>query len=551
MLTLLSIKDFTLIKNLEIEFNSGFTVLTGETGAGKSILLDAITLALGGRGDPHWIRHGCDRCEIIASFTIEDLPFVKEWLQIHELESDNECIIRRILNHDGRTRGMINGTNVPIQSLKELGQILLHIHGQHEQYALFKREYLRLLLDRYANHSDLLKTVQQDFYAWQQIQREINTLQTDNDTQKIEFLQFQVQELQRLSLTLDELTSLEQSHKRLSNIGQLQEYYQRAIICLREGEETNVFKLLHQAQQAITLALPVESRLKNVIDLLANAEIHCQEALNEIEDHLQQLDLDPSALQKVEQRLSDIYQIARKYRVKANEIPALLQSLQSELDSLQHADQRKNILQEKLLKAAQVYQQSAAILTNSRQNTALKLSQSVTQYMRKLGMTGGQFQIHITPIEHFSAQGVDQVEFLVTANPGQPLQALHKVASGGELARINLAIQVVTAQRGNTPSLIFDEVDVGIGGGVAEIVGKLMRDIGNKAQVLSVTHLPQVAAKGHHHLQVTKQQIKKETLINVTYLSESEKIQELARMLGGLKITAQTLAHAREMLTAD
>lgn len=551
MLTLLSLKDFTLIKNLEIEFNSGFTVLTGETGAGKSILLDAITLALGGRGDPHWIRHGCERCEITASFSIEDLPLVKEWLQAHELESDNECIVRRILNQDGRTRGMINGTNVPIQSLKELGQLLLHIHGQHEQYALFKREHLRLLLDRYANHSDLLKTVQQDFYAWQQIQREINSIHTDNDTHKIEFLQFQVQELQRLSLTLDELTNLEQSHKRLSNIGQLQEYYQRAIHCLREGEETNVLKLIHQAQQAITLALPVESRLKNTLDLLANAEIHCQEALTELDDHLQQLDLNPSALQKAEQRLNDIYQIARKYRVKANEVPALLQHLQSELDSLQHADKRKSILQEKLAKAAQVYQQGTAILTKSRQNTAQKLSQSVTQYMRKLGMTGGQFQIEITPQEHFSAQGVDQVEFLVTANPGQPLQALQKVASGGELARINLAIQVVTAQRGNTPSLIFDEVDVGIGGGVAEIVGQLMRDIGNQAQVLSVTHLPQVAAKGHHHLQVTKQQIKKETQVNVTYLSEPEKIQELARMLGGLKITAQTLAHAKEMLTTN
>jgi DNA repair protein RecN (Recombination protein N) len=552
MLNYLAIKDFAIIEQLEMEFQPNFTVLTGETGAGKSILIDALEIALGGRAENHVIRSGAQRCEITLSFNLQKIPTAQSWLEQNELTSDDECIVRRTISADGRSRCSINGHTCPLQQLKELGSLLVNVHGQHENQALAKREMQRELLDGIANNEMLCKQVKAIYQQWSQTKQILETLQTNTQDREArrEFITFQLQELLALALGENEVNELDQEHKKLSSSEQLLNASQLTIQNLSESEESNVLSLLHTSITHLEKAATIEPKINNAAKLLNEAIIQIEEASHELRKYVESFELNAERLTWIEQRLNKIHELARKHRIKPNELFVLTQNLETELKHLEQGEGNRQQLEEKLTALEKQYNQIAQQLTHSRQQAAEKLTKNVTTQMQKLGMRGGKFAAQLEKIEIMNAHGAERIEFLVSANPGQPPQPLNKIASGGELSRIGLAIQVIAAQEDNTPTLIFDEVDAGIGGGTAEIVGQLLRTLGNKAQVLCITHLPQVAAQGHHHWQVQKTTQKNTTKTQIHALNEKEKIQEIARMLGGVKITEQTLAHAKEMLTA-
>lgn len=555
MLKFLNIQNFTIINELELEFETGMTVLTGETGAGKSILIDALLLALGGRAESSIIKHGEERCSITASFFIDKLSTIQQWLIEHELSQDKECILRRTINHDGRSRAFINGQTVPVQLLRELGSLLINIHGQHENQTLIKPDKQRMLLDGYGNLIPLVKKTQQLFNDWQKTQDALQQLQTQNkqNQERYDLLKYQVQELDKLALQTNELEQLDKEQRQLANAGSLLESGQKTMSLLSENSETNIIRLLNTAHQQILHLQRVDTKFTEIAELINNALINAEEANNELERYFDKMELNPERLEWVEQRLSTIHEFARKHRINPNELIALQQQLTQELDQIENSDTHLEKLQKKAEQITQDYLKAAEELSKKRLQTAKKLAPLVTAKIHELGMPGGRFHIEISrnPNNVYSSYGLEKIEFQVSANPGQPLQSLAKVASGGELSRMSLAIQVLTAQNETTPTLIFDEVDVGIGGGTAEIVGRLLRSLAQHSQILCVTHLPQVAAQGHHHIQVDKTTSDKTTKTQITFLNKDLKIQEIARMLGGLKITEQTLAHAREMVEAN
>ncbi len=552
MLNHIQIQNFTIIDQVSLDLSVGMTVLTGETGAGKSILIDALSLALGGRADSKVVRHGTQRCDITATFDIRSINAAQKWLSEHDLNNDNECILRRVINSDGPSRSFINGQPMPLQLVRELGELLVDIHGQHEHHSLLKRDVQRQLLDDYAGHDDLLAKTQAIYQLWRTTSQNYNDLLTSSRDQaaRSEFLRFQVQELSQLGLTENELETLDKEHKQLANMGELINNCQHALTVLQEKEQDNALQLLKQAQNALASLKHLDDKISSSSQLLDSAIIQTQEAVDELSHYVDKLELNPHRLQEIEQRLADIHNIARKHRVKPKEIATILAQFENELTQLENSDQNLQALQEKLQLLEKDYLTIAIQLSNSRQKIAKKLCKLIQDSMHQLGMPGGKFEIQLEKIKESSINphGLERIEFMVSANPGQPLQPLAKVASGGELSRISLAIQVITAQSNVTPTLIFDEVDVGIGGSIAAIVGQLLRQLGNSAQVLCVTHLAQVAAYGHHHLQVNKSTEKNQTRTEIKLLKNEEKIQEIARMIGGVKITKQTLAHAKEML---
>ena len=555
MLQFLNIQNFTIISELELEFENGMTVLTGETGAGKSILIDALLLALGGRAENSIIKHGEERCSITASFIIDKLPTVQQWLTEHELSEDKECILRRTINLDGRSRAFINGQTVPVQLLRELGSLLVNIHGQHENQNLIKPDKQRSLLDAYGNLIPLTKKTQQLYNDWHKAQDALHQLQTQNkqNQERYDLLKYQVQELDKLALQADELEHLDKEQRQLANAGSLLENGQKTINLLDENGETNIISLLNTAHQQILHLQRFDTKFNEIAELINNALINAEEANNELQRYFDKFELNPERLEWVEQRLSSIHEFARKHRINPNELIALHQRLAHELDQIENSDIHLEKLQSKVEELAQDYLKTAEELSKKRLQTAKKLAPLVTEKIQELGMPGGRFHIEISRNANnaYSSYGLEKIEFQVSANPGQSLQPLAKVASGGELSRMSLAIHVLTAQNETTPTLIFDEVDVGIGGGTAEIVGLLLRSLAKHSQILCVTHLPQVAAQGHHHIQVGKTTSNKTTKTQVAFLDKASKIQEIARMLGGLKITNQTLAHAREMVEAN
>lgn len=552
MLNHIQIQNFTIIDQISLDLSAGMTVLTGETGAGKSILIDALSLALGGRADNKVIRHGTQRCDITATFDISSVIAAQKWLSEHDLNNDNDCILRRVINVDGPSRSFINGQPMPLQLVRELGDLLVDIHGQHEHHSLLKRDVQRQLLDDFAGHADFLAKTQSLYQQWRTTTQNYNDLLTRSRDQaaRSEFLRFQVQELSQLDLSEKELESLDKEHKQLANMGELINNCQHALTVLHEKEDDNALQLLKQAQAALATLKHLDEKISTSSELLDSAIIQTQEAVDELNHYVDKLELNPHRLQEIEQRLVDIHNISRKHRVKPEEIPTLLQQFVNELQQLENSNQNLQVLQEKLQSLEKEYHSVAIQLSNSRQKVAKKLSKNIQESMQQLGMPGGKFDIQLETIKDslINPYGLERIEFVVSANPGQPLQSLAKVASGGELSRISLAIQVITAQTNVTPTLIFDEVDVGIGGSTAAIVGQLLRQLGNTAQVLCVTHLAQVAAQGHHHLQVNKFTEKNQTRTQINQLNVEEKIQEIARMIGGMKITKQTLAHAKEML---
>ena len=552
MLSHIHIRDFAIIDRLELELEGGMTVLTGETGAGKSILVDALALALGDRADSETIRHGADKAEISATFETAQIPAAARWLAENDLDMDGECQIRRILNREGRSKGYINGSPAPMASLKALGDLLLDIHGQHEHQSLMRREAQREVLDDYGRQAKNLEQVAKCHRDWHAAREELERLQRESDErgERLELLRYQVEELDQLALADGELERLDEEHGRLANAGRLLESGQRALAMLDADEESAAATLIAHAQHDLESLRELDGGLAAACELVEGALIQLREGAGELRGYLERLELDPQRLNWVEERIGVIHDLARKHRVEPAGLAELFEHLQQELSGLENADQRLGGLDEEVARLAESYRAAAAKLTKARRKAGDQLAKKVSAAMQELGMKGGRLEVSLEPLEGdaFSPLGLERVEFLVSANPGQPLKSLGKVASGGELSRISLAIQVIIAHTARIPTLIFDEVDTGVGGGVAEIVGRTLRTLGESRQVLCVTHLPQVAAQGHHHLQVSKVRGKSNTQTGIRVLEDKDRVEEVARMLGGVKITEQTLAHAEEMI---
>lgn len=551
MLTHLAIRDFAIIETLELEFGAGMTVLTGETGAGKSILVDALGLVLGDRADADVIRHGAERAEITAEFDLGHLPATAAWLEQQEL-SGSECILRRIIGRDGRSRSQINGRSVPLALLKELGEQLLDIHGQHEHQSLLRPLIQMELLDGYGGYTAARAEIARLHTEWKRSATRLQGLKAAaaNRDARLEVLRYQVNELDALAPQPGELPELDAEHRRLANRSRLAEGVQAALAALYENEDGSAYQTLHHARSTLAPLTELDPQLRPADELLSAAELQLTEASDALRHYAAGLDMDPQRLEWLDQRLGSLHEIARKHRVEPDTLPDLAARLHAELEQLENADVALQELEQELARLRTTYRKAADDLHAHRVQTAADLGKRVTASMQELGMPGGRFAIAVTADpEHFTASGIDQVEFQVSANPGQPLKPLAHVASGGELSRIALAIQVIAAQASAIPSMVFDEVDAGIGGGVAEIVGRRLRSLGEKRQVLCVTHLPQVASQAHRHLRVSKQTHGQLTRTHVEALDRKAQVEELARMLGGVEITETTRKHAREMLT--
>ena len=553
MLVHLSVHNYAIVEHLDLELQRGMTVISGETGAGKSIMLDALGLALGDRADSSVVRQGADKADILASFDLADIPDAQAWLAARDLDNDGLCILRRVITAEGRSRGYINGSPCPQGDLKALGELLIDIHSQHEHQSLLKPDTHRRLLDEYAGAQELARQVHLAAQRWKQTRQTLDRLSNASDEQRArhQLLSYQLEELENLALGEHELEQLEQEHKNLANAGQLLGACQQVMELCSENDAGNVLSALTSSLQRLTAFQGQSGALGEAVNLLASAQIQVEEAVGELNRFIDHFDADPQRQQALEERLDAIYSLARKHRVQPAELPELQQRLLSELESLNADDEAVERLGEELEAYARHYLEKAEELSRVRQAAATCLGEAVEDEIQRLGMPGGRFSVVLKPVApgENPPHGLELVEFLVSANPGQPPRALAKVASGGELSRISLAIQVITAQTSRTPTLVFDEVDVGIGGPTAEIVGQLLRRLGERGQVLTVTHLPQVAAQGHNHLFVHKARGADETRTAVAELNGDARVEEIARMLGGVDLTEQSLAHARQMVS--
>jgi DNA repair protein RecN (Recombination protein N) len=552
MLVHLTIRDFVIVDWAELTFKPGFTVLTGETGAGKSILIDALMLVLGERGEVGQIRHGCERAEIIAEFDINPIPGMQDWLREKDLQADpGICLLRRILDVNGRSRSYINGCSVTLQQLRAAGEQLVDIHGQHAHQSLLRGEMQRDLLDGYAGNSELAKAVATAYQHWQQLHQQQLAREQDaaHFLQEREQLEWQLQELSALNFSLEAWQTLQADYSRLSHTANLLEAAESSLEILSESESATLGQL-HTVLARLRHLLDYDSHLKSPYDLLETTQVQLQEAVYELKHYQQSLDLDPQSLHIAEERMAAIHTLARKYHIPPEEIPDLLQRTMQRLQEL-GGDADGSSLAAAVSSAQATYDELADTLSIARRKAAETLACQVTRAMQTLAMSGGCFNIVLTPFNHGNAHGREQIEFQVSTHGGLPPRPLAKVASGGELSRISLAIQVITSQVGTAPTLIFDEVDAGIGGRVAEIVGKLLKQLGKTRQVLCITHLPQVASMGDQHWQVFKTAepaADKAVLSSIHSLNEQERVEEIARMLGGVNITATTRKHAAEML---
>ncbi len=554
MLSHIYLKDFAIIEKLDLELKSGMTALTGETGAGKSILIDAIGLVLGDRADSGIVRHGAEKTEITLSVDIEDTPTAKQWLIEQDLrqdgDEDDECILRRVITATGKSRAWINGSPCNLKMMRELGEQLVDIHGQHEHQSLMKKNMQRSMLDDFAGNQNLIKKVSEAYDSWKELSNKLSLLSNQNSDHqaKLDLLRFQTQELDELQLSENESQSLDEEHARLSNSGHLIDTSSYCVVQLYDADEQSIYSNISDVVQRIEAAKQLDSILQEPLELLQNAQIQIQESADLLRRYQESVELDPERLDWVNQRLSSFHELARKHQTTPDQLFEKWQSLHESLASLSGDDYDLDALQAKLEKTEEYYVNTAEALSKARQKSAKLLSTGVSKEMQQLGMEGGKFAIQISKADNFTNYGIDDIEFTVSANPGQPLKALNKVASGGELSRISLAIQMIAAQRVTLPALIFDEVDSGIGGGIAEVVGKQLRKLGSSRQVLCVTHLPQVASCAHNHHKVTKIKNGKTTSTGMLVLDSEQRVDEIARMMGGIDITQTTLDLAKEML---
>ncbi|MET0264847.1 MAG: DNA repair protein RecN [Duganella sp.] len=548
MLRTLSIRDFVIVDSIELEFSAGFTVFTGETGAGKSILIDALTLALGGRGDASMVREGAPKADITADFVATEQA--SAWLAAHEFAvEEGGALLRRVIDNAGRSKAYINGIAATAAQLRELGDMLVDIHGQHAHQSLMKTDAQRALLDSQAGADG--RPVAAAYRAWRAIARQVEEFDTNaaNVLYERERLEWQVSELEKLAVKPGEWAEVSNEQSRLSHAASLLEGAQEALSVLSEAEEHPVISQLSSLNQKLTKLAAVDSGLQAVVELIEPARIQLQEAVYAINDYLDRVDLDPERLRSVEARMDAIHSAARKFRVPEEQLPEEHARLAQQLAQLADASDVEGLRkQEEKLKAA--YMTVAQQLSATRAAAGRQLAEAVTAAMQELSMTGGRFDIALNPAEP-GAHGLEQVEFLVAGHAGVAARPLAKVASGGELARISLAISVITSKAATTPTLIFDEVDSGIGGGVAEVVGRLLRRLGQERQVLCVTHLPQVASQAGQHFQVAKRTLASGTTTSrIDVLDATARVEEVARMLGGIEITATTRQHARELLAS-
>jgi len=550
MLNQLTIRDFAIVETLELELNNGMTVVSGETGAGKSIMLDALGLTLGNRAESGAVRHGADKTDISASFALETIPEASTWLNENDLDNDGECILRRVITKEGRSRCYINGRPTPAAMVKELGQHLIAIHGQHEHQRLLKKDYHRTLLDEFGTQTKLAEQVRQEFNQWQKLDSELKRLseQSDEQTARVQLLSYQIEELDQLALAEGELKQLEEEQKTLANAENIITTGQQLISITSDSEDNNCSQLLNHCLSLLQDMQSESPSVRQANEMLNSALIQVEEAGNEIRHFLDRVEINPERQQEVEERLSSIFDIARKHTVTPDHLPEFHRTLSEELAGLSRSDEALEQLAIDAETAKNRYSEAAEKLSAKRASSAAKISKLVDQQLRSLGMPSAELSVALNKLEKPGANGLEDVEFLIITNKGQPAKPLAKIASGGELSRISLAIQVITAQTSTTPTLIFDEVDVGIGGAIAEVVGKLLRQLGESAQILTVTHQPQVASQGHQHLFVSKRSDQTNTHTQITELDRNNRIQEVARMLGGIDITERSMEHAKEML---
>ncbi len=551
MLTHLQLRDLAIVDKVELEFKAGLSALTGETGAGKSIIVDALLLAAGGRAGTDVVRHGAERAEVSASFTVPSGP-AADWLQEQSIEHQGEVILRRVVGADGRSRAYLNGQMVSLQALREFSDFVIEIHGQQEFQHLVKRSAQRALLDAHGVPRELREAVSAVYADYRQCREQLDALETAaaQRESRLDYLQFQLAELKAEVGNTADIEQLFAEQKRFANRGRLAAAARAALELADESEIANAHDLLAKAGAAIRTAAESDAELATAAGLLQEAQVAAREASSALSHYLEALDIDPARLEDLERRAASLEALARKHRVAVTDLPQVLEQTARELGSLQSADATLAQLQQQLGELTARYQKAAAALSNARQRAARDLGEQISRLMQGLGMVGGRFEARVeSNPATFGLQGVDEIDFLVSANPGQPLKALAKVASGGELSRISLAIQVAAAA--DTPALcmVFDEVDAGVGGAVAEIVGRQLRELGKRAQVLCVTHLPQVASQAHGQFRVVKLSDGKTTRTAVNALTAEERVEEIARMLGGVSITGTAREHAREMLS--
>ncbi|GAB2508436.1 DNA repair protein RecN [Microbulbifer agarilyticus] len=548
MLLHLSISQFTLVDQLELEFGNGTSTLTGETGAGKSITLDALGLALGDRGNGELVRAGAKRADIHATFDISNHEEARTWLEEQEMDAEREVILRRTISADGRSRAYINGQPVTLMQLRTLGEQLIDIHSQHEHQSLLKKDTHRRLLDEYAHAEGHSAEVRIHYKTWQDQYRRYRRLaDSAEETQaRRDLLEYQLEELAQLDLKPGELEELESEQRQLANAGDiLNGSYQLA--AMLNGGEGDIAEQLHRALQLVS-AMPEQSpALAEVAQMLDSARIQIDEAGSTLSRHIDSFEMNPERLTEVEERLSAIYSIARKHRIQPTQLAELQQQWQQELEEIGAPDALDKLANE-CKKLEQAFRVAAGKLSKLRIAAAKKLADAVNSQLADLAMPHARVELALTAQEKPTATGLEEVEILIATNPGQPARALGKIASGGELSRVSLAIQVVTAQTSRTPTLVFDEVDVGIGGATGDVVGKLLRQLGERGQVICVTHLAQVAARAHRQYLVEKHSDGEAAFVALRELKDAERSAEVARMLGG-EATAQSLAHAEEMLT--
>ncbi|MEM8984800.1 MAG: DNA repair protein RecN [Pseudomonadota bacterium] len=555
MLESLQVRHFALIDSLALDVDGGLTVLTGETGAGKSILLDALGLVLGARADKAAVRHGADKAEVSALFHVGSRDDVKAWLAEQALidaDTSDECLVRRVVTSDGRSRAFINLRPVTVQHLRELGTMLVEIHGQHAHHALLKSTTQRDLLDGFAGHADLIATCRQRYGELNAARAACDALreQLTAREDRLQFLQFQSSELEPLLASAEAFTALTNERNRLAHADRLNDATTTALSSLYDSDDSAQSRIA-AAGRALDGIVDIAAELAPARELLNEADVLVSEVVEAVRRYADQLEANPARLDDLESTLASVTHAARKQGIDVSELPVLHAKLLAEQATLQDADASLANLETKATAAATAYNEAAAKLTASRDKAATRLGKAVSATMAGLGLANGSFSVAVEPAERSGPAGADTVRFDVTTNPGQPPSPLAKTASGGELARISLALQVNLADVTGTPTLIFDEVDAGIGGGVAEIVGRRLAELGDSRQVLSVTHLAQVASCAHHHWKVSKRALDNVTTTDVRVLHDDERIQELARMIGGVELTDATLQHAREMLATN
>jgi DNA repair protein RecN (Recombination protein N) len=548
----LQVRDFAIVDRIAVEFEPGMTVLTGETGAGKSILVDALGLVLGERGGSKLVRSGAKRAEFSAEFDLSGLPRTRAWLEEQALDEDDQCLLRRVVNSDGRSRAFINGNAVPVQQLKTLGEMLIDIHGQHFHQSLGRRAIQRDLLDHYGGLQALREQTANAFTQWRSLLERLEALQSaDADrASRVDLLTFQLQEIESLDAQPGEYSELQAEAQRLANSGRLAEGVAAALDGLSDNDTGNVASMLASAERALQSLVEFDEELSAVVELLDTAGIQVAEASDSLRRYGDSIDMDPGRQDLVEQRLDSMQSIARKHRVEPGDLPDLRTRLSAELDELTHAEERGRELEQEAQDAEDAFRDLAGELSRLRKISARKFASAVSDAMAGLGMPGGKFEIALEPLAAGTerASGLDDIEFLISANPGQPAMPLSKVASGGELSRMSLSIQVIASDGSTIPTMVFDEVDSGVGGGVAEMVGRRLAEVARDRQVLCVTHLPQVASLANHHIRISKVTDGKATRTGAHVLDQEERVDELARMLGGVQITAKTREHAAEML---